>query len=224
MSATRHVRFGGGAWFSGCAVVAASFGASADSGAGFGTKSGWRCIKPGRHRFDTSNLLQIRLVVDAVAQHVSELAQCALQSVRGALLLGLFVRGGLALAVVDLPKPDVLVICAIAERDPHYHGDAQADLLRLRVDVLEVYMDVLDGGRPAIEPKDLVGEVDAFVGRDILQADAARAAAGREVFRTELLVESGLESGNLLGRKLRYPLWLIHVGIGDVGVLIPRPR
>jgi hypothetical protein len=47
------------------------------------------------------------------------------------------------------------------------------------------------------------------------------ACAGRDVLGAELLLEAALESGNLLGGVLGYPLLGLDEGVGDAGVLVP---
>ncbi len=60
-------------------------------------------VKLGGLDLHLGHALEVGLVVDAVAQHVAEVAQGALQRVGGALLLGLLEGGGLALGVLDVP-------------------------------------------------------------------------------------------------------------------------
>jgi hypothetical protein len=48
------------------------------------------------------------------------------------------------------------------------------------------------------------------------------AGARRKVLRAELLLESALECGDLLGRVLGYPLLGFGKGVGNAGVLVAR--
>jgi hypothetical protein len=56
----------------------------------------------------------------------------------------------------------------------------------------EIDLDVLDARGPAVEPKDLICELDAFLGCDIVQLLTSGAGACRDVLRTELPIETTL--------------------------------
>lgn len=119
------------------------------------------------------DLLDIILVVDAVSQYVSKIAQRPLERISGALLLGLLKRFGLARAVLNVTVPDILVECAVTQGDPHNHRQAQRYLQCLRVFVAKVHGDGFDGGRPAVEAENLVGERNAFLRGDVVHLGAA---------------------------------------------------
>jgi hypothetical protein len=58
--------------------------------------------------FHSGDFGKVVLVVDAVSQHVAEVAQRPLQGVCCSFLLGLLERGSLPLAVLDMPIPNIL--------------------------------------------------------------------------------------------------------------------
>lgn len=138
------------------------------------------------------NFGQVGLVVDAVAEHISEAPQSPLQTVRRALFLRLFESRRFTFAVLDVSVADVFVVCPISKSDSHDDRQAHADLHRLRMLLHEVDLDVLDARRPAVEAKDLVRQGDAFLGRDIVQLLPSWAGAGGYVLGTELLVQPTL--------------------------------
>lgn len=149
------------------------------------------------------DLLDILLVVDAIPQHIPEIPQRALQRIRCALLLRLLKRLGLARAVLDMPVPNVLVECAVAQRHTHNDAQAQRDLECLRVLVDKVHLDLLELAAPAVEAEDLVRERDALLGRHVPYLLAAGPTARGEVFGSELLFEARLEGGDFLRGVLR---------------------
>ena len=100
------------------------------------------------HRFclHLDNLLDVILIVDAVAQQISEIPQRPLQPIRGALFLRFFESHGLALCVVDRAVANILVVSAISKSDAHDNGQSYTDALRLRILVGKVDLYVLYRG------------------------------------------------------------------------------
>lgn len=157
------------------------------------------------------NLLDVLLVVDAIPQHIPEIAQRALQSIRRPLLLRLLKRLGLARVVLDMPVPDILVERAIAQRHAHNDAQPQRDLERLRVLVDKVNLDLLDLAAPAVEAEHLVRERDALLGRHVPYFLAAGTAARGQVLWPELLFEARLEGRDFL----RGVLGDVALGLGE---------
>lgn len=166
------------------------------------------------------DLLQVLLIVDTVPQHIAEVPQRPLERVRRALLLGLLKGRRLALAVLDVAIADVLVERAVAQCHAHDDRQAQRDLERLRVLVDKVHLDLLDGRRPPVEAKHLVGERDALLGRDVVHLLARGPHPRRQVLRPELLLEPRLQRGDLLRRVLGDARLCLLEGVDDGAVLV----
>lgn len=135
-------------------------------------------VELGRPNLDLGNLGQVVLVVDAIAQHIAKIPQRPLQSIRRPLLLGLLEGSRLPLAILYVAVPDIFVERAVSQRDSDDDRQAEGDLEGLGVLVDEVNLYVLDARRPPVETEDLVGQGDAFLGGDVVDFLARRAAAG----------------------------------------------
>lgn len=177
-------------------------------------------IKLGRPNLDLGHLGQVVLVVDAITQHITKIPQRPLQCVRSPFLLSLLEGSGLALAVLHMAIPDIFVVGAISQRDPHDDGQAKRDLECLGVLVDEVYLYILDAGRPPVETENFVRKGDDLLGGDIVDLLARWATAGGQVLWPELLLQSGLEGSDLGSSKFRYVRLSFLERVGDAAVLI----
>lgn len=152
-----------------------------------------------RRNLHLGHLLQILLIIQTIPQHIPEIPQRPLQRISRSLLFRLLKCRRLALAVLNMPVPDVLVEGAVADGDAHDGAQAEGDLAIGGVLVDEIDLDVLDGGAPAVEAENFVGEVDDLFGGEVVDFAAAGARAGGDVFRAELAIEARLEGGDLAG-------------------------
>ena len=176
--------------------------------------------------FDFRNPRKVLLIVDTISQHVSKVAQRPLERVRRALLLRLLKGRGFALAILDVPVADVLVGRPVLQADSDDHGEAEGDLAGRRALVDEVDLDLLDRARPAVEAEDLVGQVDALLGRQVVHLLARRAGPRRDELGPQLLVEARLQGGDLLRGVLAHARLGLVEGVRARGtrvVLVARP-
>jgi hypothetical protein len=166
------------------------------------------------------DMAQVVLVVDAVAQHVAEVAKRAFQRVRGPLFLSFLEGGSFAFAVLDVAVADILVVRAILERHAHNDRQTQVHPEGLWMLIGEVDLDVLDSGGPPIEAEYFICEGDAFFGGDVVNLLAGWASTIGQVLWAKLLLESALERRNLLGRVFRDPFRWLDEGIANRVVLL----
>ena len=106
--------------------------------------------------------------------------------------------GGFTLGVLHHSISNVFVVYPILERDSYDGSNPNCMPLCVWVVVREITSDVHDGSAPSIEPEDFVGEVDDFPTFGVGQLHSVPPRSRGDVFRTEFLVQLGLE-----GRQFR---------------------
>lgn len=139
------------------------------------------CIPLARRHLHFRYFLQIVLVVKAVSKHVTKVAQSALHRIRSSLLLGLLESGRLAFTVLDVTVANILVVCAIAQCDPHYRTQAERNLSICGVLVDKVDLHVLNRRAPAVEAEYLIREVDDLFRREVVNLAASSSRSRRDV-------------------------------------------
>lgn len=116
---------------------------------------------------------KIVLVVETVSQHIPEVAQCTLHGVCRGFLFRLFKSRRFSFAVLNVAVADILMVCSIAQRDPHDCAQAECDFAICSVLVDKVDLHVLNRRAPTVESKHLVREVDDLFCREVVDLAAA---------------------------------------------------
>ena len=104
--------------------------------------------------------LAVRLVVDAEAKRVPEVAQRSLHAVGDSLLARVLDALAAVLLVDRRSETDVVVEGAVLEGHPHHAGVAHAEPTSGGVLLLILLRHVQHGGAPAVEAKDSLRLVD----------------------------------------------------------------
>ena len=110
---------------------------------------------------------------------------------------------GFTLGILHHSISRVFVIYAISERDSNNGSNPDGISLCVWIIVCEIASDVHDGGAPAIETEDFIGEVNDFPALGIGKLHSASPRPRGDVFWTEFLVQFGLEGCELHFRVRR---------------------
>lgn len=117
----------------------------------------------------------------------------------------------------------------VSQRDPHHRRDAHVHPLRLRMFVHEIHGQTDHARAPAIEPKDLVRQIDDLPPFRVRQLRPSPGSGTlRDVFGPELAVEFNLKLGDFerggLGEvhEARVVPAAARVGQGEGGLRVKR--
>lgn len=130
-------------------------------------------IEFGRWIAHLERIGRVLMIVGAVAEQLAKVFERSFCGVGDGLLLSLFECSMLLPSIFGAAVADVLVESTVTQSDSHDAADASIEASTVGRAIEKVDIQTYNGGGPAIEAKDFVGQVDELPTLDVGQLFAA---------------------------------------------------